>query len=136
MITCHCPKCDATFRHENIEAVFCPHCQTTLCEKVGEDDGTSPAYHQQIHIPAGLVFATLVVAANAFIVSLLAIFTWASMENQSGRGLLLFTNGIFFSIPAISCFIKYWEFWWILAIAAVLGIGACIGPMCLGPLLA
>lgn len=38
MITCHCPQCDITFRHEDAEAVFCPRCKTTLCEIILETE--------------------------------------------------------------------------------------------------
>ena len=136
MITCRCPKCNKTFRHENVEAVFCPHCKTVLCEVLKQDDGIEPTCNDNpVQIPVGLIFAVLVVVANAFVVSLLSLFTWAAMENQSGRGFLLFSNGTLFSIPAIFCFFKYRECWWILAIAAVFGILACFVPIYIGPLL-
>ena len=69
MITCHCPKCDITFRHEDAEAVFCPKCQTMLCDKTSENDGVvMPENYQYNTIPVGLVVAFVVIACNLFIV--------------------------------------------------------------------
>ena len=74
MITCHCPKCDITFRHEDAEAVFCPKCQTTLCDKTSENDGVvMPENYQYNTIPVGLVVAFVVIVI--FLLSLLLVLS-------------------------------------------------------------
>ena len=130
MSTCHCPKCDITFRHEDAEAVFCPKCQTTLCDKTSENDGVvMPENYQYNTIPVGLVVAFVVIACNLFIVAFVGLIAWASMENHDARGFLLFVNSTVFSIPAIFCFIKYKDYWKILLLAVLVGTTAFFGPL-------
>ena len=130
MITCHCPQCDITFRHEDAEAVFCPKCQTTLCDKTSENDGVvMPENYQYNTIPVGLVVAFVVIACNLFIVAFVGLFAWASMENHDARGFLLFVNSTVFSIPAIFCFIIYKDYWKILLFAVLVGTTAFVGPL-------
>ncbi len=38
MSTYRCPNCKRVFEHEEMEAIFCPHCPTTLCECVLKRD--------------------------------------------------------------------------------------------------
>lgn len=39
MSTYRCPNCKKTFQHEDVEAIFCPHCPTTLCECILKGPG-------------------------------------------------------------------------------------------------
>lgn len=130
MTVYHCPKCDITFRHEDAEAVFCPKCQTTLCDKTSENDGVAmPENYQYNTIPVGLVVAFVVIACNLFIVVFVGLFAWASMENHDARGFLLFVNSTVCSIPAIFCFIIYKDYWKILLLAVLVGTTAFFGPL-------
>ncbi len=133
MTVYRCPKCDTTFRHEEAEAVFCPRCQTTLCDKIGESDGTEMQERCVFNtIPVGLIVAFVVIVCNFFIAAFVDLLTWASMENHDARGFLLFANSTVLLIPAIFCFIMYKDYWKILLLAAIVGTTAFFGPLLIG----
>ena len=133
MTVYRCPKCDTTFRHEEAEAVFCPRCQTTLCDKIGESDGAEMQERCGFNtIPVGLIVAFVVIVCNFFIAAFVDLLAWASMENHDARGFLLFANSTVLLIPAIFCFIMYKDYWKILLLAAIVGTAAFFGPLLIG----
>ncbi len=109
MLTCRCPGCNVTFRHEDAEAVFCPKCKTTLCEIVEEDSSEEEC--PDLDRKGGKIFLNLWISHLFFggLVNLLLFMLfglWASAAAMILNGWLFGKACIFSGIPGYGRLIR------------------------------
>lgn len=88
MSTYRCPNCKKVFEKEDMEAVFCPHCPTTLCECIRKRTEESAPEKQNLRKILLCLKTLLLSAFLAWVFCFLILPLWMGPE-PSATGLLL-----------------------------------------------